>query len=245
MNERLESGRCDEEAARLLPWYVAGRLEAGDSDRVLRHLERCPICRDDLAHERAVRTLLKSESRVQYAPQPGLAKTLARIDELEREASAPPADAAPAHAKSAPTAGANSANEPPARRVGATRWLAAAVFVQAVALGALGTAMFHRSGEAGREASYTTLSLVEPTKRPGAHIRAVFSPSLSVGELKVLLADNALTIVAGPSDASAYTLAPTDAHAPERGIERAIAALRADPRVLFAEPAVNDGAGVR
>ncbi len=243
MNERLEGGRCDEEAARLLPWYVVGRLEAGDSERVVRHLERCPICRDDLAHERGLRALLNSESSLQYAPQPGLAKTLARIDELEREAPATLTDAPPQAAAGA--AAASSTREPPAKRIGATRWLAAAVFVQAVALGALGTALFHRSGEAGREPNYTTLSLVEPTKVPGAHIRAVFSPSLSVVELKALLADNALTIVAGPSDANAYTLALTDAHAPERGLERTIAALRGDARVLFAEPAVNDGAGVR
>jgi hypothetical protein len=237
MNERLEGGRCDEEAARLLPWYVVGRLEPGDSERVVRHLERCPICRDDLAHERALRALLKSESSLQYAPQPGLAKTLARIDELEREAPAPLPDA-----PVAPTA-ASAAPDAPARRVGATRWLAAAVLVQAVALGALGTALFHRSGEDGREPNYTTLSTVEPTKVPGAHIRAVFSPSLSVGELKALLTDNALTIVAGPSDASAYTLALTDGRG--RGLEQAVAALRSDARVLFAEPAVNDGAGVR
>src|SRR5579863_5708380 len=86
MTKPPEEGRCDEEAARLLPWYVAGRLEPADAERVTRHLERCAICRDDLAHERTLRALLKSESRIEYAPQPGLAKTLARIDELEREA---------------------------------------------------------------------------------------------------------------------------------------------------------------
>src|SRR5271166_7173451 len=95
MNERLTDRRCDEEAARLLPWYVSGRLDAGDCERVARHLEHCPICRDDLDHERALRALLKSESSLQYAPQPGLAKTLARIDELEREAPATPPDAQP------------------------------------------------------------------------------------------------------------------------------------------------------
>ena len=78
MSKPPEEGRCEEEAARLLPWYVAGRLDAADAERVTRHLERCAICRDDLAHERTLRALLKSESGVEYAPQPGLAKTLAR-----------------------------------------------------------------------------------------------------------------------------------------------------------------------
>ncbi|HMD75579.1 MAG TPA: zf-HC2 domain-containing protein [Steroidobacteraceae bacterium] len=242
MNERLTDRRCDEEAARLLPWYVSGRLDAGDCERVARHLEHCPICRDDLDHERALRALLKSESSLQYAPQPGLAKTLARIDELERE----PSDAMRAAAPSeAPGEAAGILEERSARRVGALRWLAAAVLVQGVALGALGTALFHRSNEAGREPLYTTLASEGPSRVPGEHIRAVFSPSLSVGALKALLADNGLTIIAGPSDAGAYTLALTGPRASGVGLEHAIAGLRSDVRVMFVEPAVNDGVGGR
>src|ERR1700690_1848843 len=120
MTERLADGRGDEEAARLLPWYVAGRLEAGDCERVARHLEHCPICRDDLNHERALRALLKSESSLQFAPHPGLAKTLARIDELERESSGATRAATPTEAL---PASASPAADLPARRVGALRWL--------------------------------------------------------------------------------------------------------------------------
>ncbi len=254
MSEGPRERRCDEEAARLLPWYVTGRLDAGDCERVARHLERCPICREDLLQERALRALLKSESSLQYAPQPGLAKTLARIDELEREASA--AMPAAAIRAGAATAAAGAAIAPaaspaapmaaaPARRIGAMRWMAAAVLVQAVALGALGTALFHRSGESGREPRYTTLSREGPTLVPGEHIRAVFSPNLSLGALRALLTDNALTIIAGPSDAGAYTLALTEPPAPGRGLDRAIAALRSDTAVMFVEPAVNDEAGRR
>ncbi|MGA2776212.1 MAG: zf-HC2 domain-containing protein [Steroidobacteraceae bacterium] len=230
MNDPAERSHCDEEAARLLPWYLAGRLDAGDTERVARHLERCAVCRDDLAHERAVRALLKSESSLQYAPQPGLAKTLARIDEFDREA------------PQVPPALATTAREP-ARRMGAQRWLAAAVLIQAVALGAVGAALFHRAGGAGLEPSYTTLASEAPNFGRGAHIRAVFSPNLSVGELKRLLADHALTIVGGPSDAGAYTLAFTEPHASSQQMDRVIAALRGDTRVSFVEPAVNDGAG--
>jgi anti-sigma factor RsiW len=125
----LEGVGCEGEAARLLPWYVAGRLPAADVERVTRHLAHCAICRDDVAHERRLRGLMKSDTRVEYAPQAGLAKTLARIDELGREA---PTQAVDPPAKTAP------------RRIGVARWLTAAVVVQAIGLGILGASLLHR-----------------------------------------------------------------------------------------------------
>jgi hypothetical protein len=232
MNDQPQGQRCEEEAARLLPWYVAGRLEAAGAARVARHLERCATCRDDLEHERAVRTLLKSESSVEYAPQPGLARTLARIDELEREA--------PEAATTVAGPGAE-----PVRRFSAVPWLAAAALVQAVALGILGTAMFHRSADASQEPRYATLFADAQPVAAVEHIRAVFSADVTLGALDALLASNALTIIRGPSDAGVYTLAFTDAHGTAGRLDRAIATLRANPQVKFAEPAVNDEAGVR
>jgi anti-sigma factor RsiW len=81
MNDHSRGRHCEEEAARLLPWFVASRLEVADTARVNRHLERCTTCSDDVGHERSLRTLMRSESSVEYAPQPGLGRTLARIDD--------------------------------------------------------------------------------------------------------------------------------------------------------------------
>lgn len=232
MNEHSDDSRCGEEAARLLSWYVIGRLDAGDAERVTRHLERCAVCRDDLAHERSLRALLKSESSLEYAPQPGLAKTLSRIDELEREAPA----AIPAIAR---------ISSKPARRWTAVQWLTAAVLVQAIAVGALGTALFQRSAEANQEPRYVTLSSPGISAVSAAHLRAVFSPDMPLGALKALLAENTLTIIAGPSEAGAYTLAFTDPQTPSTRLDQTIAGLRADARVIFVEPAVNDEAAGR
>ena len=232
MNDHPEVRRCEEEAARLLPWFVAGRLDAADVARVTRHVERCATCRDDLVYERHVRALLKSESSVQYAPQPGLARTLARIDELEREA----------------PAAAREIDEPaaqPARRASAVPWLAAAALVQAVALGVLGTLLFRHSVEAEQEPRYQTLSTELAPAAAGEHIRAVFSSDVTLGALNAMLAESALTIVRGPSDAGAYTLAFADPHPVSGRLDQAVAALRAKPVVKFAEPAVNDEVGVR
>jgi len=65
----LEGARCNEEAARLLPWYVNGRLSAADTERVASHLQRCAICRNDAAQEASVHALLKTEGPIEYAPQ--------------------------------------------------------------------------------------------------------------------------------------------------------------------------------
>ena len=232
MNDFADVRRCDEEAARLLPWYVAGRLEATDAARVTRHLERCTTCRDDLASERAVRALLKSDSTVDYAPQPGLARILARIDELDREAPA----------TSLAQVGSASG---PSRRLGAMPWLAAAGLVQAVAIGVLGTLLYRHSVEATMEPRYTTLSADAPPVAAGEHIRAVFSADVTLGGLNDLLAESALTIVRGPSEADAYTLAFRDARPVSGRLDKALAALRAKPVVKFAEPAVNDEVIVR
>lgn len=228
----LEGSRCEEEAARLLPWYVAGRLSPTDLERVTRHLEHCAICRDDVAHERDVRALMKSDVRVEYAPQAGLAKTLARIDELSREAPA----VLPAARSAGPTV---------VRRRPAVQWLTAAVVVQAVGLGVLGSSMLHRTTTAGEAPRYVTLAAGVPPVAAGSHIRAVFAPTMTLAELKALLAADSLTIVRGPSDAGAYTLGSIDPAFESSRLDPMVAALRSDARVLFVEPAINDETAAR
>jgi len=229
MNDRSTDRQCDDEAARLLPWYVTERLNAEDTQRVTRHLQRCQICRDDMTRERALRALLKSDSALEYAPQPGLAKTLARIGELEREA-----PLAPSAERRIPLR---------ARRFGAVHWLAAAALVQAFALGAMGTALLHHSAQLQQEPRYTTMSSAAAPVAPGSRIRVVFSPSMSLGALQALLAQYALTLVRGPSDAGTYTLAFTDSRAAAQRLNPTVAALRRDTRVMLAEPALLDEGG--
>jgi len=230
MDDSCTDRRCDDEVARLLPWYVSARLNAEDSQRVTRHLERCAICRDDVTQERALRALLKSDSALEYAPQPGLAKLLARIGELKREAPL----AAPSAVRRAPVR---------AHRFGAVHWFAAATLVQAIALGTMGTSLLHRSAQLERQPRYTTMSSAAAPVAPGSRIRVVFSPSMSLGALQALLAHYALTLVRGPSDAGAYTLAFTDSRAAAERLNPTVVALRRDARVMFAEPAVLDEGG--
>lgn len=233
MSIDLEGSICDAEAARLLPWFVNGRLSAADADRVTQHLEHCGICRADVAEQRALRVALKSGGSVEYAPQAGLAKTLARIDELTRDTGAG-FDAEPV-----PVAAGRSV-----RRFGVTQWLTAAVIVQAIGLGVVGSAYLARPGTERSAPRYATLSA--PALAPaasGPHIRAVFAESMTVAELKSLLANQNLLIVAGPSEAGVFTLGLSAAGEPR--LEVPLAGLRASRQVLFAEPASGDGPATR
>jgi hypothetical protein len=229
----LEGARCNEEAARLLPWYVNGRLSAADTERVASHLQRCAICRNDAAQEASVQALLKTDGPIEYAPQAGLAKTLSRIDELARDAPVPDT----VHPAVRPAGMAASRG---ARRAGILRWLTAAVVVQAVALGWLGVSLRHASQGSGLP-QYHTLSADNPPLS-GAHIRVVFAPVMTLADLSALLRTHHLLIVGGPTGAGAYTLASVDALSDAAQLSAVVAELRGDRRILFAEPAVNDAA---
>ena len=220
---------CEAEAARMLPWYVTGRLSAADTERVRAHLEHCAICRADLEGEHAVRSVLRADERVEYAPQAGLAKTLARIDELARDA--------PVRETVEPIAAASGTP----RRFAPAQWLTAAVVVQAIGLGVLGGAMVSRSATEQANPRYQTLSSPDPTAT-GGRIRAVFEPATTLAELESLLGTAHLLVVDGPNAAGAFTLAVAGGHGAG---DAALARLRADRHVLFAEPVVNDGLAAR
>lgn len=226
----LEGAHCDEEAARLLPWYVNGRLSAADAARVSSHLQHCAICRNDVAQEGAIYARIKTEARIEYAPQAGLAKTLSRIDELARDA--------PAHDARGTDALPAASAERTWRRTATLQWLSAAVLVQAVAIGWLGVTL-RNAPRPSPASGYQTLS-TERALSSAPHIRVVFEPSMKLAELNALLAANHLLIVNGSTSAGAFTLASTDPDADAPKLTQVVDILRKDSRVLFAEPAIND-----
>ena len=227
MSADLEGIVCGSEAARLLPWFVTGRLAAADTERVTRHLEHCGVCQADLQHEQSLRTTLKDDGPVELAPQAGLARTMARIDELTRE-DVGRSDRAAVH------------DDPSSatRRAPAFRWLVAAVVVQAIGLGLLGTAYLRHTSAPLLPAGYETLSTAVAAAH-GPRIRAVFSSSMTVGELRALLLQRQLAVVAGPSDAGVFTLSGTEPGFDRRQSDVLLGELRTDPRILFAEPAAG------
>ena len=221
MTANLDTGCCDSEAARLLPWLVTGRLAADEAARVESHVAGCPICRDDLAVQRELRALMHADERLEYSPQPSLQKLMTRVDELEREIDAPE----PAYALAVATP-----------RATVPRWMIAAVLLQGVGLGLLGVMLWDRSPSRADPATYVTLSATQSVQEPAAHLRVVFAPAMTAGNIAQLLGAVRAQVVAGPSGAGAYTIALYPDSAAPQSIDASLARLRADPGVLFAEP---------
>jgi len=236
MTSIIDLEACDSEAARLLPWFATGRIDAEDAARVEAHVATCPVCRADLATQRTLHGLMQSEEKVEHAPQPSLQKLMSRINELDREipmASASAAEAAIALPRPTPA------------RTGMPRWLAAAVVVQAVGLGLLGTLLWQHAGGRHAAAEYVTLSTVEVGQETAPRVRVVFVADMTLGGMAALLGALHSDIVGGPTEAGAYTLALRPETNKPVSVNASLARLRADPRVLFAEPVVTDAAPPR
>ena len=71
----------------------------------------------------------------------------------------------------------------------------------------------------------------------GPVIRLVFHTGVALQDVNALLRAVDAQVVAGPSEAGVYTIALKDRRATP-DIDAALARLRADPRVLFAEAAL-------
>jgi hypothetical protein len=225
MRHELDGSCCHEEAAQLLPWYVVGRLSGAEVEGVSRHLRHCVICRNDVAEQSAIRALLKAQDyRIDRAPQMGLAKTLARVDERSRYAPSITPTRLPIRA---------------AQRRGVIRWLTAAVLLQAIALGYLGSPLRRRASPGTPLQGYETLS-AEPKATSELHIRAVFSAAMTLADLKALLNADDLMVVRGPTRAGVYTLASNDPRLTTTQVGALVSRLRSNKRVLFADVVVND-----
>ena len=169
MQEDRDNPVCEHEAARLLPWFVVDALSESDSESVQAHLQDCMLCAVDVQRERQVRALARGNPVVEHAPQAGLQKLMARIDEVER---------------GVPAATGGHAVLPLAnRRPKLVRWLAAAVIVQALGLGILGAWLWARGAEL-RTPRFHTMSSPSASSLRAAQIRVVFAPNMLSADMQ-------------------------------------------------------------
>lgn len=209
----------------LIPWLVNGSLPADAEPALREHIASCPQCREDYAQQVRVREAMRAEGPLVFAAESSYQKLLARIQ--SPEANREPRAAAPEPSPSRATAAVR-------RTSPAVRWLAAAVILQAFAIG-LGAWMWPAS-RAGTDARYATLTSAAPSYDSGPRARVLFSTSLSVGALRAVLRAAGAHIIDGPADGDVYTLGFAPPPPSRAALEKRIAALRANPAVLFAEP---------
>lgn len=189
-----------------IPWYVNDRIDAAQRERTEAHLRECIACRAEVAQQRRVHALMSADPGIELLPSASLARLRQRIEQTTPRA------------------------ESRAARSGESRhrmMMAAAVAGVAVILGVL---LVTQRPSVAPPAGYFTVST--PRARPSQEaIRVVFLPQTTVAQMQHVLEQNELRIVAGPTEAGVYSLAPTGT----QPVPATLRKLRSLPIVRFAE----------
>ena len=221
--------RSHDEVFELIPWLVNGRLPRDEQGWLERHLAECDDCRREVDAQRQLNQAIRQdESNIEYAPHASFRKLWSRIEESQRdEMLGEGIDRG--SGRSGPLPAADRERPRP------QRWMLAAAMGLAVGLG-LVRALRWRTESPDRASEYRTATTPPAQPDREGEIRVVFAPNVTVDELTRIVSENRLTIVSGPSDSGVYTLAVQ----PGRDLPAAdaLARLRSDPRVRFAEPVV-------
>ena len=214
----------------VIPWLVNGSLPAQAEPAVREHIATCPECRGDYEEQLRVCQAMRADGPLVFAAESSYQKLLTRMQSTEAVAGAreetvvelPPARLAQRFRPATPV----------------VRWLAAAVILQAFALG-LGAWAWHSSTAAG-SAGYATLTSSVPSYDTGPRVRVLFRPDLSIAALQGVLQSAGAHIIDGPADGNVYTLGFARTTGSRAALAERVAALRTNSAILFAEP-VQEG----
>jgi len=213
------SGRIPDthaEAWALLPFLVNGRITPEEREWVELHVQSCEDCRREVAEQQPLAAEMRSSEPPAFSSeQRAFAKLWTRIEAAEAAMSSEGEDIAQA-------AGGT--------RRKTTRWLAAAVFVQAIGLALLGASTLRNSDANG----YRTVTSAEAAYM-GPSVRLVFTADTSMADVAEILSLHGLEIVAGPRGAGVFTAALTD-RSDGSSAETIARKLRQNAHVQFAEP---------
>ena len=212
----------------LIPWYLNDTLTELDRKRVDLHLTACAACRDEMAIERRIHERIARTDTVEHMATPSLQRLQERIDDF--------ATAATPVAQRLPQLPPRSANRRGLRRVLSWQGLmAASVAILAAAL--IMTATHRAQPTLARTPPPDYYTVTTAAQRPpGEAIRAVFAPTITLEELQSILALSHLKIVAGPTEAGVYSLAPTST----LPVTSSLTLLRRQHSVRFAEKTPPD-----
>lgn len=211
-----------ERAAELLTWQVIGRLSGEDLSWLSGHLETCAHCRAEQRVQRRIRDAVASQPVVEFAPQASFNRLWQQI-EADANIDNP-------HA----TAAAGSAMTRTARRPNPSQWLKGLAAVQAAAIVLLGAALWQGHEGAVTPAAYRTVTEQLPAPAAADEIKAIFADQVRLVDVKEILAGTNMQVASGPNAAGVYTLESAESSS-TAAARAALARLRADPRVRFAE----------
>ena len=207
----------------LIPWLVNGSASAAQRAAFERHAASCEACRSEVFFQQQLAAAMHGSASPAHSAEPALARLQARIaiaDSVDERAS-------PAHLSAAAAW----------RQSGIwTRAWAGVALLQALGLVLLLSYGVGPRGEAAAE--YRTLTS-EPTAAVStaniATLRLVPAPQMPAAQLPGLLQRHGLVAVEISADGSSLGVAWRDGSKPTAPV---LAALRAEPLVLMAEPII-------
>lgn len=205
MSDEIKSGQHCARAWELMPWVLQDSAPPEQGEWLTRHVAQCESCSAEFARQSRLRCALSLPTDIPVDVDVGWNHLLERLDDPAREAS-------------------------PRRLWSGNRLaiaLAAAVMVQAIAIGALGIRLW-----SDPPAPYRTLSQPARVEPVGA-IRVVPSNSMTVSDWNSLLHNLDLRVVDGPNAVGAYTVVPKESPARTTQLVRE---LRSSRSIRLAEP---------
>jgi len=199
-----------QEAQELLPWFLLGTLNAGETTLVQRHLHTCSQCQADLEFQRKLQAVRPAPSRVdgELDVNRAFAKLKPQLAALPRERRAP-----------------RIADRLERLRQAARQWwMSWLIAAQTAALASLCIVVLQKQPG---PVQYAALGAHVEDK---SNVVVMFKPQTSESELRSILQSANARMIDGPTVAGAYLL-----HVDEAKRNDALATLHANPAVTMAE----------
>lgn len=208
-----------EKAARSLPWLINGTLRDPERQAVDLHVRSCLVCRRELYEQRELSEVVQSSSLAGASRARSYDALMQRID-----------DGSPATRERADP-------DPDFNR---RQWRRAILPLAASVAGLMLLAGLLTSGIDGSrfEPLFRTLTSDPPAVTSGPLVHVVFDRATTEDSLRQILRNHRMEIAGGPTRAGLYTLRPVS---DIENLEGLLAALRARPEVVFAEPVASGG----
>ena len=223
-----------EEVWLLLPWLANGRLSTAEREMAEEHVRQCSACETELALQHRMSDAFTQPDRVVYAPGPSFRKLMDRID---RDSSASKASAVVRTKQPSliTRLGHVSLWRPPG-----LAWAASFILL----FGICGVTL---TAYQWLQPNYATHSDPAPAVAPNV-LHIALDRSMAIGQVEELLRTSGARLVEGPGNTGILGVTPigvvsgqTSATNANKQLRALSARLRADPRVLWVQPLVDEG----
>ncbi len=232
-----------QEAEELLPWFVAGTLDEEEARAVQAFIDNGEISREELDALNLFKDTVAERQASEPAYNPAiLEKAMSQLDGVTQEAPEVPVVVGEVGSDGGAGGRVRAEEDSPGliqRVLDALQWATTPPMARAVVIGQFallfGLAVMIATGteEIAPETEFGVVSGTETALT--ADLSFTFAPGTSEADLRALLLEHQLNIVSGPSANGLYRAAAADG----ADLEALVAALSANPLVLYVQPVLQ------